>query len=807
MQILIQDLKFALRQAARNPGFTAAVVLSLALGIGVNSAIFSAVNGVLLRPLPYRHSERLVHIGYRSASRSIFFSIPEMQDYRREARTFDGIEEYHLMTFTLLGQGDPDQVKGGVVSASFFNSLGVKPLLGRTFAPGEDDPGSAPPLVLTYRYWQRHFGGDPKVLGKSLQLDGRQVTVVGVLPPIPDFPDDDDFFVTAGGCIFRSNEGTIHSRGVRLVSLYGLMKPGVTLQQAQADVSTIAGRLRREYPDAYSNDADNSVPVVPIMEEITGSFRPVLLVLLGTVGLVLLITCVNVANLILSRLIRRERELVVRAALGAARRRLIRQLLTESVLLALAGGVLGLLLAAASVRMLVAFSSRFTVRAPEIMIDGRVLLFTLTVSLVTGLFFGVMPAFQAARRDLTSALKEGGERGTVGGTRRRFRSLVVVAQVAISFILLIGAGLTLRSLIKLYQVNPGFEPEKVLTANISLPYLKYQGQPVMRAFFNSLLERLEAHPGVVAAALSSEVPLQDNMFSPPIEIEGRPQAPGEPELRANFDIASEDFFKVMGIPLARGRIFTLSDDPDAPPVVVVNEALARRYWPEQEALGKRIRVRFQGGGEWRTIIGVVSDVKQKDLATEVAPGFYLPFQQRPGTGMLLFVRTKGDPAALIPDMLSIVHSLDPELPVAKIQTMDQVRSDSIAPARLTAALITCFAVLAFLITAIGTGGVVGSSVNERWREIGIRAALGARRKDVVGLVLRQGMALVLAGLLFGVLGSLLLTKLMSSLLFGVEPTDVVTFVLVALVLVLVVGLACFVPARRATRVDPIVVLR
>jgi predicted permease len=806
MQILIQDLKYALRQAARNPGFAAAVVLSLALGIGVNSAIFSAVNGILLRPLPYTHGDRLVRLGYRP-ERSVSFSVSELQDYRRQNKTFAGVEEYHTMTFTLVGVGDPDQVKAGVVSSSFFDTFGVKPLLGRTFAPGEDDPDRPPVVILTYRYWQHHFGGDPKVLGKGFLLDNRPVTVVGVLPPMPDYPEKNDLFVSVGGCIFRSKPSTIHDRSVLLVSLFGVMKPGVTLERAQADVSTINGRLRREHAEAYAKGGDSSIPVVPIMEEITGSFRPILFILLGTVGLVLLITCVNVANLILSRLIRRERELVVRAAIGAGRRRLIRQLLTESVLLALAGGALGMLLAAASVRLLVAFSGSFTVRAPEIAIDSRVLLFTLAVSVATGLLFGVMPALQASRRDLTSALKEGGEHGTVGGSRRRFRSFVVVAQVAISFILLVGAGLTVRSLIKLYQVDPGFAPDKVLTAFIELPYIKYQGRPVMRSFFETLLERLNAHPGVVAAALASDVPLQDDMFTPAIEIEGQPRMPGEPELRANFDIATEGFFKVMGIPLKQGRDFNRNDGPEAPPVIIVNEAFVHRYWPTEDPLGKRVQVRFMGGNEWRSVVGVVADVKQKDLETEVAPGFYLPFPQRPGTGMLLFMRTKGEAASMVPDLLSVVHSLDPELPVAEIQTLEQVRSKSIAPTRLTAALISLFAVLAFIITAIGTSGVVGSLVNERWKEIGIRTALGAERKDVLGLVMRQGMTLVLAGLLLGVLGSLLLTKLLSSLLFGVEPTDVLTFVVVSLMLILVVGLACFVPARRAAKVDPIVVLR
>ncbi len=809
MSTFTQDVKYALRQMLRNPGFTVATVLTLALGIGANTAIFSVVHGVLLRPLPYAHGDRVVLVGRRDPAlglEDVRFSVREMQDYRSQVRTLAGVMEYHNMSFTLLGRGEPDRVQTAVVSTNFFAELGVKPLLGRGFRADDDGPSADPVMLLTYDYWRRRFGGDEAIVGQTLRMNERPITVVGVLPPLPRFPGRDDVFIPPSACPFRSAPFVVNDRNARMVQLYGSLAPGVSPAQAQTEIAAISGRLHKEYPEVYQDNPDPRVPLVGLRDHLIGQFKPTLLVLLAAVGLMLLLACVNVANLTLTRLISRRREVVLRVALGAGRGRLVRQLLTESLLMSLAGGVLGLLGAVAGTGFLVAFVARFTPRASEIGVDGTVLLFTLAASVATGLAFGLFPALQMSRGNLNAALKAEGGQVTAGAARSRFSSAMVIAQVAVSFVLLMAAGLTVRSMLKLYQVNPGFEQQNVLTMTLSLSFAKYRGPEDFAGFFGQLLESLAQHPGVVAAAVASEVPLEGQTMTPAIQIEGRATS-SQTDLHASYHVASEDYFKTMGIPLLKGRVFAGGDSSQGPPVVILNQSLAHRLWPDADPVGKRLGVSSFEGVVWRSVVGVVGDVKQNGLVQDSGPGFYLPFRQDPWAEMRLFVRTTADPAPMIEEVRAMVRRQDPDQPLAEVRTLEQIYSDSLAPSRVTAMLLSLFAVLAFVITAIGTSGVVAYFVAQRRQEFGIRMALGAAQGSVVGLVLRQAVFLVVAGLVLGALGSLFLDRLLSSLLFGIEANDPVTFAAVTLLLLIVVLLACYGPARRAERIDPLVAMR
>jgi putative ABC transport system permease protein len=808
MRTLLQDLRFALRQIAKHPGFALSTVLTLALGIGANTAIFSIIHAVLLRPLPYAHGGRLVHIGYRDPGpdvSNVFFSVQELQDYRRQTRALASVEEYHSMTFTLLGGGDPDRVKTGVVSADFFKNFGVKPVLGRSFLPGEDRLGAAPVLLLTYPYWQRRFAGDPGIVGKSVVLDGKSATVVGVLPRIPQFPEENDVYVPASACSIRTSEYMLNTRKARMLSLFGQLKPGATVEQARADARTLIGRWRQSDPDSYPEERYRDVPTVPVQEELTGKFRPTLLILFATVGLVLLIACVNVANLTLARLIRREREVAVRSALGAGRGRLLRQLLTESTVLALLGGALGVVLAYAGLNVLVAFANRFTPRAVEIEIDSTVLFFSLLVALATGLAFGMFPALQASVRDLASPLKAGGGRSTVDAVKRRFRFVMTVAQVAVSFVLLIMAALAARSLFNLRKVDTGFQTKNVVA--MTLAPGSSRSKEDAAAFYQAVAARLESLAGVEAVGMAGEIPLQDDGFNPVFEIEGRKNPTEGEGPRANFDIASSGFFKALNIPLREGRLFTLADRVDAPEVLIINEAFARKYWPNQSPVGQRIALKFRGGGDWLTIVGVVGNVKQVGLGVETGPAFYLAFDQLVPVETRLFIRTAQDPLEVVPAISKAVHAIDPQVPVTAVRTLEQVRGEALAPARLTAILLTLFGLLACTIAVLGISGVVASSVSERTHEIGIRAALGADRGKTLSNLLWQGMAPVLIGLGLGAVAALWLTRFLSSILFDVAATDPLTYLGVATLLLLASVLACMVPARHAMSIEPVIALR
>jgi predicted permease len=809
LEEVVQDVRYGLRSLRKNPGFAAVVVLSLALGIGANTAIFSAVNGVLLRPLPYAGGERVMVLRQQeklAGQNDIGIAPLEMADYRARSRSLSGIAEYHTMTFNLVNlvrHGAPERVRTGVVSANFFTVLGVKPLLGRDFTPEDDKPGAVPALLLSYEYWQSNQGGDPAVLGKALSMNDKAHTVIGVLPPFTQYPDTNDVYMPTTACPFRSKPVMSTTHSMRMVAGIARLAPGVPLARAAAETGGILRQMEREHPEDYPAGQGFAVDLLPLRDELTRGARPTLLILLATVGLVLLIVCANVANLTLARQVGRQRDLAVRAALGASRGRLARQLLTESTLLALAGGLLGLLLASGALRLLVAFVTRFSPRAGEIAIDGPVLLFTLAVSLLTGLAFGALPAL--SRAEPADTLKEGGDRA--GGTAGlRLRNGLIVAQLALSFMLLIGAGLMLRSLLKLHQVDPGFHADRVLTAALDLNWSRYDTPERKLDFFNRLLPRLRGLPGVTRVAFGSTFPLNESFpWTTALRIESRPLPEGQTAPRVDMRVASPEYFQTMGIPILAGRSFTEQDGADAAGVAMVNRAMARRFWGAGNPLGERLSL--DGGKTWRTVVGVAGDVKQYGLDHAPAEEVYRPLAQNPLLGGHVLLATTGPPHALEAGVRDAVRSLDPEQPIYGMRTLEETRSESLAPWRLTATLLALFALLALIITATGIAGLIAFSVSRRTHEIGIRMALGAVRGTVLWMVLQQGAVLVIGGLALGVAGALTFTRVLSSRLFQVEPNDPLTFLAVIATLLAVAALACLLPARRATLIQPIVALR
>jgi predicted permease len=808
-EIFKQDAGYALRMMGKSFGYTAVAVLTLAFGIGANTAIFSVVNGVLLRPLPYTHGEQLIHVIQKAPlvnNNPISFSVKEIADYRQQNHTLAGVVEYHSMTFTLLGNGDPERVTTGVVSANFFDLLGVQPMLGRSFRESDEAHGADAVLIVSNGYWKEKLGGDPKVIGRTFSMNDRVHTIVGVLPAIPQFPDENDVYMPTSACPFRASPQMMEGRDHRMMDVFARVKPGVPLAQAQLDLASIASRQDQDYPESYPKKYGHAVEIAPLKEELTSHARPTFLILLGTAGLVLLLACANVANLTLSRQIRRSQELAVRTALGANRARLFRQLLTESTLLAFAGGVLGLCLAYLGLGLLVTFAAKFTPRTGEIAIDGWVLLFALLISLLTGVIFGTIPAF-TSMKDPAGALKEGRGQAGFGSGKHRVRNLLVVAQVAVSVILLVGAGLMLRSLAKLLEVPPGYNPENVLSMRISLNWSKYTTPQLRSSFYDQLLNRVSALPGVRTTAVSMTVPLNgDSDFSNgPISISGRPLTEGAPEPMVDFRVVSADYFSTAGIPLLAGRAFTNADRGEAPPVAIVNQHMARHFWNAANPVGEKIS--SDKGKTWLTIVGVTGDVRQYGLDRDPLDEVYVSLYQNPLGGANLLVRTAMSPMSIARDVAKSVYSIDPQQPVARIATLEQLRSDSLASPRLTTILLGLFAGLALLITLAGIIGVLSLSVSQRTNEIGIRMALGATPGKISRMVMSQGLFLVLVGLAVGIAGSLALSRLMSTLLFGIQPTDPLTFTAVAAVSIAVAALACFWPAHRATRIDPMTALR
>ena len=810
LSMLNQDIHYALRMMRKNLGFTTVAVLTLALGIGANTAIVSVIDAVLLRALPYQQGDQLVVLHQRADKSGVAdmrFSVKEINDYRQQSGSLSGVVEYHSMQFTLLSKDEATRVRAGVVSAGFFGMFGVRPILGRDLTPADDQPGAPAVLLLSYEFWKQHEGGDPKIVGKTFEMNDRVHTVVGVLPQVPQYPNENDVYMPTVACPSRSSKGMIEGRDKRMMSVFGRMKPGVTAEHCKADLGLIASRLEQAYPASYTKAMGYTASSAPLREELTHGARPMLLILLGAAGCVLLIACANVANLTLSRMSGRERELVVRSALGAGKGRLLRQLMTESFILSLLAAGLGVLFASQSLKLLTDFTARLTPRAREIHVDVSMLLFALAVAFLTSMVFGSVSALYS-RGDLASGLKEGSAHSTLGLRRRRARNVLIVCQVAFSFVLLIGAGLMLRSLSRLQQVDPGFVPQRVLAMEIDLNWSKYREPGQFRDVSNRMLGKVRSQPGVLSAAVSSNFPLNPETvhghWTRRFSVEGRPANEGAARPMAAVRTGSTDYFKTLGIPLVRGRVFEDKDNEKAPGVVVVNRTLARHYWGVEDAIGKRIT--FDQGDTWLTVIGIVGDVKEFALDSDPGDELYLSNTQQPATGSIL-VRTDRDALTLSNQLRRAIWDVDPQTAIPNIQTLEQARSEILASPRVMTDLLGIFAGLALLIAATGIGGILALTVNQRMNEIGIRVALGAKPGDVFGMIVRQGMSMVVIGLGIGLISALGLTRMMKSLLFETTPTDPVTFVGVSVVLAATALLACYVPARRALRVDPLTALR
>lgn len=809
MHEIAQDLHLALRALSRAPAFTLAVLVTLALGIGASTAIFSVIQGVLLRPLPYQDGERLIHVtqpARLAGVKNVGLSPVEFRELRARASGLADLVEYHQMPFVILGGAEPERVQTGVVSAGFFQTLGVKPLLGRLFTEGEDLPGAPPVLLLSYGYWQKHLGGDPAVVGRSFTMNDRVHTVVGVLPNIPQYPAENDVYMPVDSCPYRRAPAWDQARGVRGLTVLGHLKPGADLRTANTELAALTAAWHQDHPGDYPAGQGLALEAVRLREELTANARPTLLLLLAAAAFLLLIVCSNVANLTLARIQRRERELAVRTALGASRGRMLGHLLAESVTLAIVGGLLGLGLAAATLDLLVAFVARLSTRAVEIRLDGLVLGFNLVVSVVTGVLVGALPALRRAH-DLSGELKDGASAGGRPATRRA-RSALVVAQVAISSALLVVAGLFLRSLHELSQVDAGIDLQHVQTARVSLDFTRYgtTDQSRTRMLADRLVDRLAAAPGVISVGVANAVPLRGTIpFSAGYIVEGQATDDRQPTAQATFDAVTPEYFRTLGIPLVRGRTLTSADRNAEFPVVVVNQSLARHRFGTEDPIGRRLS--FDGGKQWVTIVGVVGDTHQQDLATPAMDEVIGAFAETGFNDLRIFLRSTAGPESSSRQIRDAVHELDPLQPISEMQPLSEQRDRALAPHRLVASLLGLFAALALAITASGLIGVVAYSVSHRTREIGVRLALGAAPSAVLRMILGQGMALVGCGLLVGLTTALVLGRLGRGLLYGVGPVDPLTYATVPIVLVGISLVACALPARQATRVDPMLALR
>ena len=806
---LRQDLTYGLRGLRRNPGFALIVVLTLGLGIGANTAIFSVVHGVLLRELPYATPGRLFQIEQSSRntgahSNTFGFSYLDLEDYRARTHSFTGLAEYHSMWFILLGRPEPERVQTGVVSANYFGLLGVKPIFGRDFTPEDNQPGAPAVLMLSNEYWQRSFGGDPAVVGQVFQMNDRPHTVIGVLPPLPAFPNRDNVFMPTVACPFRGSDAARTQRPFRIIAnVIGRLADNTTPELARADLRRVATELCGDLPNEYQADTGYTAEMTSLREAFTGQARTPLFVLLATAGFVLLIACANVANLTLARLVQRDRELAVRAAMGAGRARIFRQLLTENILLSTLGGLAGLALATGGLKLLVQYTGRFLPNTDEITLNVPVLLFTLAVSILTGLFFGSRPALPATEK-LVDALKEGA-RGTAGG-RSRLRALLVVVQVAVSVPLLVGAGLAARSVVNLQHADPGIRTDKVISANINLNFTRYDTPEKRVDFWQRAIATVATIPAAQSVGLTAQEPLNGLVnFLQPFVIQGRPApAPNAPASQSSITVVNETYFSTVGQPLLLGRFFNSVDNPKGRPTVIINQSLASHYWPNANPIDQHIS--FDNGQTWVTVVGIVANVRQQ-LDHDAVDEIYTALLRAQNLTASIVVRTAGDPAALSRDLREALRKADPQQPVTRIQTMAQTRGAALLPYRLTAMLLGLFALLALVITLAGIGGVLAFSVSQRTQEIGIRMALGASRGDVLWMVLRQGLVLVGAGLAAGTVAAVLLSQLMATVLYGVDSNDPLTYLTVVAMLLGVAALACLLPARRATAINPMIALR
>ncbi|HXY32498.1 MAG TPA: ABC transporter permease [Gemmatimonadaceae bacterium] len=807
MDTLFRDIRYSLRLLLKQPGFTTLAIICLALGIGASTAIFSVVNGVLLRPLPFPGAGQLVAAGGRDVTgqrktvRSS--SPPDFVDFRTQAKSAE-FAAYYNITYSYRGADVPERVAAAVVSSNLFHVLGVSPMLGRGFLAEEELPKRDREVVLGYDFWKQQFSGDRRAIGKTLRLDATDYVIVGVMPAGFAFPIQAEAsrfwtpMTLAGDSTFEQD------RGDHYISVVGRMKPGFTVKQVDAELRAISDRLRELHPSMNANFFGGALP---LSEQLTGDARPALLVLAGAVCFLLLIACANVANLMLSRVTLRAKEMAVRTALGAARRRIVRQLLTESVILALAGGALGILLASWGKDFLLSTSPMAVPRAAEVSIDWVVVTFTTVVCVLTGVLFGLAPAMQIVRADLNSTLKEAGRSITGPGSARRMRNGLVAAEIALSLMLLAGAGLLSGSLLRLEGVDPGFQSKDVFTARLRIPELKYKSNLQQADFYDALVDRVRAIPGVTSAAAVTVLPLSGNnmMLGMNIEGETRPR-PTDFVHVAQFDAVTPDYFRTMEIPLKAGRVFTSHDDSAATPVVIINEALVKTFFPGQNPLGKKIAVAFNEG-PMREIVGVVGDIRRSTLSSPPEPTAYTPERQTTMPTMVLVARTAGSNAAFAGAFRRELSALDPDQSASTVRRLDDVIADSLAPRRFTVSLLAIFAVVALSLSAVGVFGVMTSMVTQRSREIAVRVALGARPRDVFSLVLSHGLTLAAIGVGAGLVGAFALSRVLTGLLFGIGATDPFTLATAALLLGAVALIACYLPARRATRLDPITVLK
>jgi putative ABC transport system permease protein len=804
---LSQDVRYGVRMLLKNPAFTAIAVLALALGIGANSAIFSVVNTLLLRPLPYKNPGQLVVIWENATHLGFPKNTPSpanFLDWQKQATLFEGMGAFAERSFNLTGVGEPERLDGRRVSANLFDLLGVKPLLGRTFVPEEDKPGTKV-VLLNETLWRRRFGSDPGVIGRSLSLNGEPYTVVGVLPSsvrLPAFGNwRDQVWVPLA---FPAEEAA--ARGNHFLEIIGRMKPGVTVPQARAEMETIAARLAQQFPE---HNTRIGAVVNPLHEEIVGDMKPALLILLGAVAFVLLIACANVANLLLARAAARHKEIALRLALGANRARLTKQLLVESVMLSMLGGIVGLVLAYAGLRVLTRFIPADVAHADLITIDAKVLGFTLIVALVTGLVFGLAPASQAANFNLNDTLKEGGRDSGAGPRGKQLRSALVIAEVAISFLLLIGAGLLINSFMHLRNLDPGFRADHLLALQVDLSETKYPDTPRRVAFFDEVVRRVQALPGAKSVAIAGNLPFTYNGDSGPIGVEGIPDPPPDQHPDVIYRAIGPGYFSTMGIPLVRGRDFNEQDNLDTDMKVIVSEKTVHQYWPDTDPIGKRLKVgSTTAEGPWRTVIGVVKDVRQNDFIAEPKMQMYFTYRQlRSLMPNALIVRTAVDPLSLATSVRNAIWAVDKDQTVANVDSMEHIVAGAVARQRFSMLLLAIFAAVALVLAAVGIYGVMSYSVAQQTREIGIRMALGAQRSDVLRMTVKQGLRLVGLGLVIGLVAAFILTRVMASLLFGISATDPLTFVTISLVLLAVAMLANYIPSVRAMKVDPMVALR
>jgi putative ABC transport system permease protein len=800
MSTLRQDLQYGARMLVKKPGFTLVATIALALGIGANTAIFSVVNAVLLRPLPFAEPDRLVRIWESNPGRGwpeFSASEPNYYDWARQNEVFEQVAALQGATFNLTGTGEPERIIGVFATANIFQTLGVAPVYGRSFLDEEDRPGAPRVVILSHAIWQRQFGADTALVGKTINLNGESSTVVGVLPAEFRFTSGTELWVPLARKLAESN------RSNHILSVFARLKPGVTLEQAEANMATIAGRLEQQYP---ASNAGWGVRLRSFYDwAVPEQTRRSILVLLGAVGFVLLIACSNVANLLLARATTRQREMAIRLALGASRARVMRQLLTESLLLAALGGFVGVLLALWGTDVLASSTSINISRLEEARLDARVLGFTLLTSLATGLIFGLAPAWHASKPNLNETLKEGGRSGRGGAARHRLHGALVIGETALALVLLVSAGLMIRSFAHLQNVPLGFAPENVMTMQINLPVSKYGENQGRVDFFNQLLERVRTVPGVVDAAAITQVPFSGGNWAMEVKLEGGDAATDGAALSADARAITPAYFKTMGIPLISGRDFTEQDQGNSPLTLIVSESFASRYWPNEDPIGKRFRAGT--GNPLGTVIGVVGNVRNLSLDNEGRPAFYFANGHIGMPGLTVAVRAAAHPETLTAALRAQVSSLDRDLPVYNIRTMERIVSDAAGQPRFQTALLALFGVVALILAAVGLYGVMAYSVTERTHEIGVRMALGAQTSDVLKLIIKQGMTLTFVGVAMGLIAAFVLTRLLKSLLYGVSATDPLVFAIISLVLLSVALVACAIPARRAMKVDPGVALR